>query len=169
MLHVATLQALAQLRTPLLNDVVVAVTALGSAPVVAIVLYTLYRFGRRDGAILGFVATGFSAFAVTVLKPLIGRPRPEAVPALTDAYLQPHAFPSGHATLAFALAAVLETEVEGSNGYFYGIAAVVAVSRLYLGVHFPGDVLAGAVLGLTAGLIVHRYRDGVLAAVTPSI
>lgn len=56
-------------------------------------------------------------------------------------------FPSGHATLAFAYASALSW-MYGRRAYFYSFALLVALSRLYLGQHYPLDLAAGAALGL---------------------
>jgi undecaprenyl-diphosphatase len=56
-------------------------------------------------------------------------------------------FPSGHATLAFAYASMLAS-IYGRKRYFYSYALLVAFSRLYLGQHYPSDLVFGAALGL---------------------
>ncbi len=164
MLHTATLLFLEGLRTPVLNEVAVAVTAFGSLFTVLIIIYTLYHFDQTETAVLAFSAILIGGAVEKVLNIIVARPRPEVVTPLITAYPPGYAFPSGHTTLAFALATVLETEIDGSNYLFFVLAAVVGLSRMYLGLHFPGDVLAGAVLGVTAGLLVHRYREPLLAA-----
>jgi undecaprenyl-diphosphatase len=68
--------------------------------------------------------------------------------------LRQHSFPSGHAATAFAAAAIVALLF---GGYYYlGFipALLVAYSRMYMGVHFPSDVLGGAVLGSAAALLV---------------
>jgi undecaprenyl-diphosphatase len=68
--------------------------------------------------------------------------------------LREHSFPSGHAATAFAAAAIVALLF---GGYYYlGFipALLVAYSRMYMGVHFPSDVLGGAVLGSAAALLV---------------
>jgi undecaprenyl-diphosphatase len=58
-------------------------------------------------------------------------------------------FPSGHATLAFAYAAAL-SRLYGRGRVLYSLAAVIALSRLYLGQHYPLDLLGGAALGMVS-------------------
>ena len=88
-------------------------------------------------------------------KALYGRPRPDVVPH--DVYVYSGSFPSGHSTMSTAafltlamLVASLETK-RRSKALAYGLAAAVIVgvgfSRVYLGVHWPIDVLAGWCLG----------------------
>jgi undecaprenyl-diphosphatase len=59
-----------------------------------------------------------------------------------------HSFPSGHATVAFACATVLALAVPRLRVPLFVLAALIAFSRVYVGVHYPFDVLAGAVLGV---------------------
>ena len=61
-------------------------------------------------------------------------------------------FPSGHATTAFAAAAVVGALYPRLRIPVYGLAALVGLSRVYLGVHYTLDVLAGAALGIALGL-----------------
>lgn len=65
-------------------------------------------------------------------------------------------FPSGHSVTAFALAFVLARTYPRYVVLFYGLAVLVALSRVYLAKHFPSDVVAGAVVGILAGWVVCR-------------
>lgn len=125
-----------------------------------------YRLTVAEAA--AFVAAGG-------LKQLVRRPRPYAVlddvrsraGTLDQAVLgqDSHAFPSGHATLAFAVAASWSL----SHPDWYVVApsllwaSGVSLSRVWMGVHYPSDVLAGALLGSAVAWGVHRVRD----AITP--
>jgi undecaprenyl-diphosphatase len=61
-------------------------------------------------------------------------------------------FPSGHATVSFACATVLALAVPRLRAPLFALAALIAFSRVYVGVHYPFDVLAGAALGLLLGV-----------------
>ena len=91
------------------------------------------------------------------LKPLFDRARPYEVDSsitVIDAKPVTRSFPSGHAAMAVAGA------LAGSQLFFYSawlwwpLAAIVAVSRVYIGVHWPSDVIAGALIGLATGWLV---------------
>lgn len=100
-------------------------------------LWGATRFGMAASvACLGGAGIG------TVLKRVVGRVRP-------DGYSR--AFPSTHAVAAFAFAFVLAQRFPKLKPVFYVAAALVALSRISLGKHYPSDVLAGAALGLMTG------------------
>ena len=98
-----------------------------------------------------------SSIFVKLLKGTFARPRPIAV--LLDARVlvesgAGYSFPSGHATLAFAVAFVFAAKYPKFRYPLFALAALVALSRIYIGMHFPSDVLAGAALGSAVGLAV---------------
>jgi membrane-associated phospholipid phosphatase len=101
-------------------------------------------------AALGPIAIGLN-FAV---KLLVRRPRPvlEGLPPLGGAPSS-LSFPSAHATSSFAVATAM-TRVEPIAALAFLLAAALALGRPYLGMHYPSDVLAGALLGVALGLIV---------------
>jgi undecaprenyl-diphosphatase len=85
------------------------------------------------------------------LKQGIGRERPNvAYPEPRPLVHAPHdgSFPSGHATVSFGCATMLSFYAPRAAPAFYVLAAAIAWSRVYVGVHYPLDVLAGATLGL---------------------
>jgi undecaprenyl-diphosphatase len=63
-----------------------------------------------------------------------------------------YSFPSGHATVSFACATVLALAVPRLRVPLFALAALISFSRVYVGVHYPFDVLAGAALGLLLGV-----------------
>jgi undecaprenyl-diphosphatase len=84
------------------------------------------------------------------LKNYFARARPPGA-ILTD-----YSFPSGHATFAWALAVVLAAKEPRARYFFYILAILISLSRVYLGVHYPADVVAGCIVGLTVGLLSLR-------------
>jgi undecaprenyl-diphosphatase len=94
-----------------------------------------------------------------VIKPLAGRLRPCHEVALgwiraVDGCGGRFSFPSSHAANFFGVAVVVGGFYKMTRYYLYPLAALVAVGRVYLGVHYPSDVLAGAVFGAGIGLLV---------------
>jgi undecaprenyl-diphosphatase len=111
--------------------------------------------GRRAHALLLFVSVGGGAILTQVLKQAFGRVRPDVVPH--SLYELTRSFPSGHATLSAvtyltlgALLASVQTR-RVFKTYLLSVAVLltllVGVSRVYLGLHWPTDVLAGWCLG----------------------
>jgi membrane-associated phospholipid phosphatase len=101
-------------------------------------------------------ATLTASVVVAPLKELFDRARPtEADPGLAALIANPDnaAFPSGHAATAFAAATAIAILSPRMRPYALGLAAAIALSRVYLRVHFPLDVLAGAVLGAALGAL----------------
>lgn len=85
-------------------------------------------------------------------RPPLSNPDPEPLIDLPAT----HSFPSGHATVSFACATVLALAVPRLRVPLYSLAALIAFSRVYVGVHYPLDVLAGALLGVLLGVGVAR-------------
>lgn len=84
------------------------------------------------------------------LKSWIDRDRPPLVDPDPEPLMrlpETHSFPSGHATVSFACATVLALAVPRLRVPIFVLAALIAFSRVYVGVHYPFDVLAGAILG----------------------
>jgi undecaprenyl-diphosphatase len=117
-----------------------------------IILYELRRKKPFFLTIIGLVSAGI---VVEILKLITQRLRPELslLPTyVTQAYST--SFPSGHTALAFLIAVVLSHYYPRYAKFFYPLAVIVALSRLYLGVHYLTDVIAGAVVGIIIGLII---------------
>lgn len=157
------LHALVLRRRPRLDGAMHAVTHLGDAAfTVGITLLLML------GAVPGLRGVGFhAAFAlagshlvVQLLKRTVSRPRPrmpEGFAALVQAPDR-FSFPSGHAASSLSVGLALAAVLPGPAGVaVLALAATVGMSRCYLGVHYPGDVIAGwvlAVLGLLAAGVV---------------
>lgn len=115
--------------------------------------------GRRAAAVLlvAGLAVGLSDGGTTLLKELFQRVRPCHV--LPDVHLlvgcgRSLSLPSNHAANMFALAAVAWMTLIPGRTVLTALAAAVAYSRVYLGVHYPGDVIVGAAWGGLVGWVV---------------
>ncbi|MFC3574254.1 bifunctional phosphatase PAP2/diacylglycerol kinase family protein [Streptomyces yaanensis] len=113
----------------------------------------------RRAAVRGVASLALASATINTLgKRSVRRPRPvlDPVPAVRRLKRQPitTSFPSGHSASAAAFAAGVALESRGWGAAVAPLAAAVAVSRVYTGVHFPSDVLAGAALGAGAAFAV---------------
>jgi undecaprenyl-diphosphatase len=141
------------------------VTALGSGSVLALVVVAVTGFlalVRRYRTLLFVLGSTLGGAMLNAwLKGLLGRPRPAVVPHLT--WVLSESFPSGHAMLSaivyLTLGALLAqlTERRRLKAYLLGAALLltllIGVTRVYLGVHYPTDVLGGWMAGLAWALL----------------
>ncbi len=158
-LETAVLDGIQALRCGFLDIAMPAVSALcdhGEVWLILAAVLLAFRKQRRCGV---SVLTALALDLVScnlILKPLVGRLRPfavnTAVELLVDAPLDA-SFPSGHTAASFA--AVFALKAAGSPLWrpALALAAVIAFSRMYLYVHWPSDVAAGALLGAGMGYL----------------
>lgn len=151
-------------RQTWLDPVVKAFTTLGNAGILWIVLAVAMLFWRptRKAGVLAGCALLFSLLFTNLgLKLLLTRPRPYTVvegliPLLTSG--DPNSFPSGHTSAAFAAGLVWARTLP--KAWMRRTAVIQAVlmglSRLYVGVHYPSDVVSGAVVGTVCALLALR-------------
>lgn len=163
--------------TPALDRLMPALSWIGNLGVVWILLLgPMAVFGKETGrriALAGLAGLALGFASSEILKELTMRPRPFlALPDVRLLIPEPssYAFPSGHATSAFAAAsgAVLAARRLLGRAPLWGwgmlaLAAAIAYSRIYVGVHWPTDVAAGIALGAASGwvgtrLALRRWR-----------
>jgi undecaprenyl-diphosphatase len=154
-------------------------TALGGVAVLSLVTVTvvgflLIRRGYHSVCFL-LIATVGGLVLSLLLKSHFARPRPELVPHLSAVYTS--SFPSGHSMLSavvyLTLGALLARFVEGPALKLYillvamVLTLLVGISRVYMGVHYPSDVLAGWSVGLSWAILCwlsarHLQRGGIV-------
>ena len=114
-----------------------------------------FPHGAGLGAVSYLAAEGLSS----LLKGVFDRPRPSVVdPAVHPLVAVPHngSMPSTHATSAFAAAVAVGLVHPRLRWPLVALAALIAFSRVWLGVHYPTDVIAGAALGAAIALVLSR-------------
>ncbi len=148
-------------RVGLLNPVFRWLTYAGTSGAVWLALaLVLALFRRRVQVFVWVLAAELAAdLSTDLLKAIFDRARPQ-VSALV-ARPRSESFPSGHAATSFACATVIGALEPRLRAAAYVLAAAIAFSRLYVGVHYPLDVLAGAAWGVAVGLAVLRVAPGV--------
>ena len=116
-------------------------------------------FGNEKMAETGALAAAAAMESGTItyaLKQVVGRRRPLS-------RSERDSFPSGHVTLAFTMATVGGHEYPKLRIPLYAAAFGTAFARVYLGRHYPSDVIVGALIGTLAGIHITHYRDRVLS------
>jgi membrane-associated phospholipid phosphatase len=166
------------IRTPLITEIMKLITALGSAPVLislavlAVCFLIVKRKNARDAVML-VIALGGASYLNWILKLDFHRSRPDP-PSLVLA--TGYSFPSGHAMIAFVFYGMLVYLLlanfrRNMRAYLLAfslalLVLAIGISRIYLGVHYPSDVMAGYAAGgiwLTAcimGLQTFRQVNG---------
>jgi undecaprenyl-diphosphatase len=141
------------------NTIFVGLSHLGSYGFVWLVLAGLAVWLQRRPVVFPLVLAAYLASAIVsdAIKSAVVRPRPGAHPLV--AAPTTHSFPSGHATTSFACAATLAPFVPRRGApVLYLLATAIAFSRVYIGVHYPLDVLGGAALGLLVATSLRLLR-----------
>ena len=183
-MDIAVLDAIQQhLRTPLLDQIMLLATHLGDLALVWLVagavLVAQPRY-RRWGAAVLLAVVATAILGMFVLKPLFGRARPFVAYEFAGLLIPPpsgDSFPSNHSMVSFAAATALCCLPEKGRGITAAkvaavvVACLIAFSRLYLYVHYPTDVAAGALLGVALGFaavaLARRIRPDVSPPRTP--
>jgi undecaprenyl-diphosphatase len=123
-----------------------------------------WRLKKLRAWVIECITVGVSvagAYAVSyVLKILFHAPRPfvsniDVRPLVSESWYS--SFPSGHATLFFALATAIYFYDKRAGAIYFVVAVLIAISRVVVGVHYPGDVIAGALIGVIVAAICQLY------------
>ncbi|AAM07496.1 type 2 phosphatidic acid phosphatase Pap2 [Methanosarcina acetivorans C2A] len=115
-----------------------------------LIIAILYYYKGREQTIL-FLALLVSAWALALaLKPVFEVPRPEDVRFVTCT--TGYSMPSGHSLMSFALAIFLHPRAGKYKLLVWVFAITVSLSRIFIGVHYPSDVIVGAFIGCLAGI-----------------
>jgi undecaprenyl-diphosphatase len=147
-------------RSPALDSIMVEVTTLGTWTVVAMIVVVAALFltlsHRKYSAILLIVTTLGGLVLNGVLKLAFNRPRPQMFVPVVQAFSS--SFPSGHAmsaAIVYGTVAYLAARLHRRRwarwlvmGFAFVVIVLISFSRMYLGVHYPSDVIAGVLIGL---------------------
>ena len=163
------LNAIQNIRNPILDSFFIAITSLGDASIFWIA-FTILCLSTKEYKNMGkimIIAFILNMIIVNLLlKNIVGRVRPYNYIddfGLLIQKLGDGSFPSGHSSYAFSFATIVAYMGKGKAiKIFTGVLAIlIAFSRLYLFVHFPSDVISGAIIGyLISYLIIKSYYLG---------
>ena len=148
------------LRFEWLNPIMKFITSLGDEgilPIALVILFLIFKKTRKVGLTAG-LSLGLEAILINLtIKKIVGRTRPymvnEAIEYITKRPSD-NSFPSGHTGCVFAVASVLFYMMPKKVGIpAMIIASLVGISRLYVGVHYPTDIIGGFIIGMFTGFI----------------
>ncbi|NMC56828.1 MAG: phosphatase PAP2 family protein [Eubacteriaceae bacterium] len=139
-----------------------ALTFLGSTTFSALFCFALVCLNKKL-SLNAFYSVTYTMLVglvfVHTIKRTFGRQRPcHALPQAIIKKLPPinsYSFPSGHTCAAFGMAFALSNIFPALSFLFFTLAALVGISRIYLGMHYPTDVLIGGILGFVSFLITN--------------
>lgn len=146
-------------HVPVMDALALTLSAVGTAGIIWFILgiLLLFRKGNKDHVfIIRLAVMGLSTYVLVelILKTFIARLRPTVEMGaiiIGSNVADSFSFPSGHAAISFAAAVALSQKEPKWKGLLYLLAILISLSRIYLGKHYPLDVVAGAALGWLIG------------------
>jgi undecaprenyl-diphosphatase len=149
--------------------------------IIAMIAFGLWFTGRTPeerrrnqwGFIYAATGVGFSALAVLVMNDHYFRPRPyvtfpQVLPQVNRLFYQPtvSSFPSYPAALTFAFAFGIWLQNKKVGLVLFGLAALMSLARIYVGVHYPSDIVAGAAIGIVVTYLCSWIPKLILRPIT---
>jgi undecaprenyl-diphosphatase len=139
------------------------ITHLGGAFITCALPIILMFFGNVKLKRMGFdmaLALSLSHVFVRLLKNKFMRLRPYDYLEMVNThglFWDDFSFPSGHTTAIFSICTTIAMNMPEYLRLFFVIAIIIGISRIYIGVHYPSDVLIGAMIGFGTAILVHKY------------
>jgi len=110
---------------------------------------------------VSLISAAITGIEVYLLKDSIKRARPfeKYKWDIKRAKANGYSMPSGHAAMAFEAAYIWSEHIPGLSLLFYSMATYISISRIYYGVHYPSDILIGAIIGYSTSYVVSKTFD----------
>ncbi len=146
-----------------LDVLMVLITTLGGTYILALFAIPLWLRGQREATFDFILILVLTVVVTTAIKYLVDRSRPcvdsafgaQTLPGYRCDTEPDPSFPSGHASRAFALAGLVALRFRWrAGGAAMAFATLVGVSRVYMGLHWPSDILGGAIVGIGIAVLV---------------
>jgi len=155
---------------PALDPVMIAVTYMGELFLWYLVSMILWRWKGSEVAIPLLIGLIIGDITVFLIKYLVLRPSPYLI--VSGARLLPAglrlsgepSFPSGHACRSFIGSVILGRKFSRWRYPLLGLATMISISRIYVGVHWPSDILVGAFIGISIGLGILKLEFRIMQA-----
>lgn len=144
-------------RIEFLNSFMILITHIGSFYGVVFIGMLLFLYDRKWNNLAIYMGVLLAAISIGLaIKYIIVRARPDPAIFQTFATLikTTPSFPSSHAIAVFSVYPIIEKYYSGLKNYWLVFAVLVLFSRLYVGIHYPSDVVFGAVLGYLVGAFI---------------
>jgi undecaprenyl-diphosphatase len=159
------------LTHPWLDAFFVNITDLHKQPIfnlvaiAALLFFSFRKYGKQAWRVVVAMALTIAigdAVGYRLIKGSVQRPRPYQNETIREKIIQRkdahgNSFPSNHAINCFGAATILAIAFPAGRYIFYIFAMIIGYSRLYLGVHYPSDVLAGAAIGFLVARTVSKF------------
>ena len=150
-------------KSGVLDDLMIALAKYGVALMGLPLLYMWFRGdeSKKRIALLSLLSMAIALLINQIIGHIYFRQRPFAlhdVNLLLTKSADP-SFPSDHSAFVFAIASLIWFKDRRVGAFALGIAVLVGISRIFVGTHYPGDVLGGAVVGFAASLFVWSLKN----------
>lgn len=152
-----------KIKNKFLDTFMYRITDLGGAIATSLYSLIILVFGNYKFKLIGvesLMVLGISQTIVQLTKLLYGRERPYNSMENLNTFniqLRDYSFPSGHTTASFSIATTLALNIPILSFLVFTLAFLIGISRIYLAVHYPTDVVVGILLGVSSSVFVHIY------------
>ncbi len=167
------------LQNPVLDILMPAITELGSFVFITILLVIIFLIAKfkskeemKNIILICIVSVLFVGLITLILKYIVNEPRPFM--ALSNVHLlvvedDLRSFPSGHTATIFSLITCLTLNIKEYVKHYKAVSCILVVygiiigfSRIYVGVHYPIDVIFGAAIGICGSIFISNFEDRIL-------
>lgn len=150
---------ISKFNNPFINKFMVLLTRLGDGGLVWVIIAISFLITKSHKSVSLKMLLSLCLTTIVgevVIKRLVGRLRPSQIISKEDLLIKKptsYSFPSGHTASSFGVAVILSEAFPWINILFFCLASLIGISRVYLKVHYPTDVIVGAIIGTLCGLV----------------